>query len=335
MKDKILPKIYKSTVIIAFAYAVLLLVYAIYKEFFYVDGTWFHGFTANGFAVLSGLIWIGILLIFKHLINNVFNYSIANGLIKAHVIFLGITTLIQITIIYKSFMIYTSFEEGQSLNALAAFASSSILGAILLFISNFAIIVICILLGIQLSKMNSIHKQLFQILGFTFIVYGIISILGTFDLLGTDIFQFLTKAAIVIGIGLIFNKVVNMNSADLNALFTSKKKPEIVTVNPENQLQEDNLAAENNFSKTNEYKEKAEESNPTHEELTSINWDDFKDKELVISYFKSLPEDEVKRIENIIQSKYNQSLSVEQNYQLVLNYIAEKRLYDHQRFLPK
>lgn len=335
MENKILPKIYKSTVIIAFSYAVLLLVYAIYKEFFYVDGTWFHGFTANGFAVLSGLIWIGILLIFKHFINNVFNYSIANGLINAYIIFLGITTLTQLTVIYKSFLVYTSLEEGESFNALSAFASSSILGAILLFISNFAIIVISVLLGIKLSKMNSVYKKLFQILGFTFIGYGIISILGTFDLLGTDIFQFLTKVAIVIGIGVIFNKVVNMNNDDLNALFISAKKTEIVKVKPENQLQEEKLIEENNFSEIIKHKEKAEVSKPIEDELPLINWVEFKDKELVISYFNSLPEDEVKRIENIIQSKSNQRLSAEQNYQFVLNYIAEKKLYDHQRFLPK
>ena len=65
MKENSLPKVYQITGLIAFIYSVLLIVYAIYNQFFYVDGTWLHGFTANGFAVLSGLIWIGILFVFK------------------------------------------------------------------------------------------------------------------------------------------------------------------------------------------------------------------------------------------------------------------------------
>ena len=210
MKEQNLPKIYQFTGLIAFIYAVLLLAYAIYSQFFYVDGTWLHGFAANGFAVLSGLIWIGILFIFKRFLNTTLNYSKANVLINAYLIFLGITTLSLATVVYKSIKVYVSLEEGDTFNSLTAFATSSILGVLFLFLSNFAIILICVLLGNQLRKVCIVQEKLFQILGFLFIAYGIISLLSTVGIIESDTFQFLIKAGLAVMIGLIFQKVYNM-----------------------------------------------------------------------------------------------------------------------------
>lgn len=60
-----LPKIYSITSLAAFIYAAFMIIFLIYKQFFYVDGTWFHGLTVNSLAVLSSVVWLGILIVFK------------------------------------------------------------------------------------------------------------------------------------------------------------------------------------------------------------------------------------------------------------------------------
>lgn len=336
MKENNLPKIYKLIVLIAFIYPVLLVVYAIYNQFFYVDGTWFHGFTANGFAVLSGLIWFGILLVFKWFLNRVLKYSKSNLLINAYLIFLGISTLSTAIVLYKSIKVYTSLEEGDAFNSLTAFATSSISGAIFLFISSFAIILISVLLGNQIRKIDIVQKQLFQILGFTFIGYGVISVLGTFGLLGTDAFQFLTKAGLSILIGLIIKKVFSMNYSDLKTLADFEKGAKKTTAQPNSEPRKEHNSPEITTTyKNTVVKEKPKETYSQYEELPKINLEEFQDKDLILSYFKNLPEVELNRLEALVQNKYNQILTNEQKQNLVLLYISEKKLYDHQRFLPK
>lgn len=335
MKENSLPKIYQITGLIAFIYSVLLIVYAIYNQFFYVDGTWLHGFTANGFAVLSGLIWIGILFVFKRFLNRVLNYSKSNLQINAYLIFLGISTLSTATVVYKSIKVYTSLEEGDAFNSLTAFATSSISGAIFLFISSFAIILISVMLGNQIRKIDIVQKQLFQILGFTFIGYGVISILGTFGLLGTDVFQFLTKAGLSVLIGLIIKKVFS-NYSDLNTLTDFENHTKKTTPKPKPEQRKEHKTSEiKTIYKNTVVKEKPNEIYSKNEELPKINLEELEDKELIFSYFNDLPKEELNRLENIVQNKYNQNLTNEQIQNLVLHHIAEKKLYDHQRFLPK
>ena len=336
MKENNLPKIYQVTGLIAFIYSGLLLVYAIYNQFFYVDGTWIHGFTANGFAVLSGLIWIGILFVFKRFLNRVLNYSKSNLLINAYLIFLAISTISIATVVYKSIKVYASLEEGDAFNSLTGFATSSISGAIFLFISSFAIILISILLGNQIRKIDIVRKQLFQILGFSFIAYAVISLLETFGLLGTDVFQFLIKAGLSTVIGLIIKKVFSMNYSDLNTLTDFENRTKKATPQPKPEQRKEYKASKITTTyKNTVVKERPQETYSQNEELPKINIEELEDKELILSYSKNLPKEELNRLENIIRNKYNQNLTNEQKQNLVLHYIVEKKLYDHQRFLPK
>ena len=336
MKENNLPKIYQITGLIAFIYAVLLVAYAIYSQFFYVDGTWLHGFTANGFAVLSGIIWIGILFVLKLFLNKVLNYSKSNLLINAYLIFLGISTLSLATVVYKSIKIYASLEEGDMFNPLTSFATSSILGAIFLFLSNFAIILICVLLGNQLRKVSIVQEKLFQILGFSFIAFGIISLLSSVGIIESDIFQFLIKAGLAVMIGLIFQKVYNMNYSDLYTLAGFEKRTKIEQPKPEIIQYKEPKEFEKTLPLKNEViKEKVKETYLANEELPNINLDEHEDKKAILSYYENLPKDELNRLEKIVENKYNRNLTNEQKNNLVIHYIVEKKLYDHQRFLPK
>lgn len=336
MKENNLSKIYQVTGFFAFGYSVFLLFQSIYSQFFYIDGTWFHGFTANGLAILSGLIWIGILFVFKRFLNRILNYSRANILINAYLIFLGITTLSLATVVYRSIKVYASLEEGDTSNSLTAFATSSILGAIFLIISNFAIILICVLLGNQLRKINIVQEKLFQILGYSFISYGILTLLSAVGVIEIDTFQIIIKAGVAVVIGLVFQKIYNMKSSELYTLagFDNKNKVEKPKQEPKRNIEP--VKSDKAIPLANKVvKQIVKETSLNNEELPSINLDEFKDKNLILSYYENLPKDELIRLEKIVENKYNRNLTQEQKNNLVFHYIMEKKLYDHNRFLPK
>tara|TARA_R110002111_G_scaffold232420_1_gene293464 strand:- start:145 stop:1173 length:1029 start_codon:yes stop_codon:yes gene_type:complete len=337
-KEMRIPKIYQIAGLIAFIYSAILIAFSVYNEFFYVDGTWLHGFTANGFAVFSGLIWIGILFVFKRFLNKILNYSKANLLINAYLIFLAITAISLGNVVYKSITLYLSLEEADSFNALNAFATSSILGVVFLFISNFAIILISILLGNRIRKIDVVEKKLFQILGYSFIGYGILAFLITF-IIENDTLHFISKAVLAILIGLIFRKICSLDYSKLyptlgfnNINISQQTKPQIQTTVLKQKPSENTSKI---FTKKEKVvKEKKNEPIET-ENIPNVNIEELENKDLVISYYDKLPSTELNRLENIITNKYGKTLMKEQKANLVKYYISEKKLYDHQRFLPK
>jgi len=336
MKENNLPKTYQVTELITYIYSVILLAYAIYRQFFYVDGTWIHGFAVNGFAILSGLIWMGILFVFKRFLNRILNYSKLNLLINLYLIFLGISILAIANVLYKSVQVYASLEEGDTFKSLTSFATSSISGAIFLFIASFAILLISILLGIQIRKIDLVQKKLFQILGYSFIAYAVISLIETFGLLGTDVLQFFIKISLSTVIGLIIKKVSSMNYSDLNNLSNFENRSKTPTPKLKVEQKKEYKKPKITSTKRNKVIKRNTEKNYSQSEaLPTVNIEELENKDLVLSYFKNLPNGELNRLENIVKNKYNQNLTDEQKHILVLHYIAEKKLYDHQRFLPK
>ena len=339
-KKNRLPKIYHITGLIAFIYSALLIVFTIYKEFFYVDGTWLHGFTANGFAILSNLIWIGFVFFFKQFLSKVFNYTKANLLINIYLFLLGISAISIASVLYKSVKVYSSLENADQFNALIAFASTSISGAIFLFLSNFVAIFICILLGNQIRSIVMAESKLFIMLGYSFIAYGILYLLTSITLLDSDIFQLSAKAAVVILTGLIFNKAYSMDYAELSSSQGFDNTKTVKNIKPKTQ---DNVKRKTKstttkpvFNKKNDvYNDKSKKNNFQKEEIPSINLNEIEDKELVLSYYENLPQEELNRLEYIVVKKWNQDLNKEQKTNLVMKYIIENKLYDHQRFLPK
>ena len=339
-KKNSIAKNYQIAGLIAFIYSLLLFIFSIYKQFIYVDGTWFHGFTANGFSVLSNLIWIGILFVFKQYLNKILNYSKVNLLINIYLIFLSISTISVFSVLYKSIQVYLSTENTENLNTLTGFASTSISSAIFLFISNFVIILVCILLGNRIRKIDIIESKLFQILGFTFIAYGLFSLLTSITIIESEIFQFLAKVVLAILIGLILKKVYNIDFSKLDYLKNSEKSKdsEKIKQKTQNSVEQktENKNSEQVYTKRDDiFKDEGKKVNFQKEELPNINLDEIEDKELVISYYENLPQEELNRLENIVVKKYNQNLTKEQKRKLVIQYIVENKTYDHQRFLPK
>lgn len=330
MNENKIPEIYRVAQKIAFAYSILLIIYSLYQIFFYEDGTWLHGFTANGFAILSGIIWISILLIFKRLLN-IINFNRANKLLNTYVIFLAIITLSTSTVLYKSIQVYATLEDADNLNPLTSFASSSIFGGIMLLISSFAIILICILLGNQIRKVDLIDAKLFKILGFSFMGYAIISLLVSLNFIPYQAIQYLFLATLSALIGVIFQKVYTLDPAILASLIEYKK------VDISKKLKKDRVnKRKDSLLRTERKKNKMIETiEKEQEELPEVNLDYNPNKELILSYYKDLSQGELSRLENIVRSKYNQNLTNNQIVDLIKHYIAENKLYDHSRFLPK
>lgn len=332
-------KIYEITGIIALIYSALLIIFSIYKQFFYIDGTWFHGFTSNGFAVLSGVIWIGVLFIFKRFLNQKLNYKKADSLINTYLIFLGITTFALGSVVFKSIKVYTSLENADNATSLFAFASTSILSVILLFISNFAIIIICILLGNRIRKIDLVEDKLFKILGISFIIYGVLSILSTINIIENDMIQFLIKAVLAVLVGLILRKNYNVTFSNLTSSSTEfktnfnqpKSEPlnEILTEKPIAIIEKPNTQSEKKSIS------RKKEINTEYNEIPKINLNELEDKEMVLSYFENLSKEELNRLELIVSKEYNLNLTDDQKTDLIINHIAKNKLYDHQRFFPK
>lgn len=335
MNENRIPKIYPITGLVAFTFSVILVLYAIYHQFFYVDGTWLHGFTANGFAVFSGIIWLGILLIFKRFLHQILSYRKANSLINAYVVFLGIATLANATVLYKSFKFYSSIEE--SVDSLPVYASSSVLSAVLILISNFAIIVICVLLGNRLRKIDIIAGNRFKLLGFSLLFYAVVSLLISLNFIESNWVQFLLLAVTSTFIGLIFKTV---NETELSVLhaktgFKKLEKPKNFDSPTSSETKR-----EKRFKKINPIQgiKKVNQDNQTEteqEDLPNVNLDAHVDKELILSYYENLPARELNRLENLVKQKYTQELTKKQLNDLVKYYIAENKLYDHTRFMPK
>ncbi|PPK93926.1 hypothetical protein LY01_02148 [Nonlabens xylanidelens] len=334
----VIPKIYKVFGVIALFYSAILIVMAIYNQFFYVDGTWFHGFTANGFAVFSSFLWIIIMFFFKRFLNNVINYKKANLLINFYMIFLVIPAILMGIVMYKSVNLYFSLQDPVGFNTLSAFAISSFLSIALIFISNGINILFCILLGNNFRKIDVVEQTLFRILGFVFIVYGIVEFLIMF-VIENDTLHFILRAILAILVGLIIRKIYGMDYTKLNLQLESKKVYKADKLKQKIKITELPSAQKENdvksFTQSNKTYEAEKKEQMIFEIAPIVNLDEIENKEQVFSYYEKLSDSELKRLRIIIESKYGKNLSEDQKADLIKHYIGMEKLYDHQRFLPK
>lgn len=324
-----LPKIYNTTALIAYIYAGLIIVFAIYKQFFYVDKTWFHGFLANGFAVFSAAVWFGILLVFKLFLNRVLKYSKADSLIIISLVFLAIPIYSLGSVLLSSIPIYFAQEE-QGFNSLASFASTSISSAILLILSNIVMIVVTILLGNRIRKIDVILKDLFMILGFSLIILGVGSVLQAVSVIESDIIIFLPKAIVAAVLGYILKETSQMDYAELSSTLKLETKEDLspFKVNVSSQKEPEKV------EKINAIKKK--EAIATGPEVVPyVDISELENKELVLSYFDNLSADELNRLEIVVAKNYTQNLTDDQKKNLIIQYISERKSYDHNRYAPK
>lgn len=318
--------LYKLIGLISFIYSLAIIIYSLYNHFYYVDGTWTHGFISNGFAVLDGLIWLTILFVFNRFLGETLKISKVDSLFKLYIIFFAIIILSYAITLYDMSQLFFSLKT-KSINGINAFPSASILSVIFIFICSWVIIVISILLGIRFSKIVVFERKLFKILGVSFILHGILVMLISVYLIENNTINYLIKALMATIIGLILKK------ASVVDLLNSNLFPELQKTSETKQIKEDTIletyAKEIKSYKSNQVETKLEQQKP------NLDVEKLEDKESVITYYESLSKAELNRLEHIVNEKYNHNLTNDQITNFVMVYISEKKLYDHQRFLPK
>ncbi|WP_433765994.1 hypothetical protein [Flavobacterium ginsenosidimutans] len=314
-----LSKYYNIAAFAAFIYSGLMLLFSVYKDFIYVDQTWFHGLTANGFSVFSNLIWMGLLFMLKVFLSKTLQYNKANALLNASLIFLGISVYSVGVIFFKLLKVYFSSDD---VDALLSFGASSISSAILLGLSSVVMIVIYIILGNRIRKIDVVLNDYFKILGFSFIVYAVVSALQMVKFINSDIIGFLPKIVLVAVLGYILKEVSKMNPADL----PSEPEPKIAKNFPQNKPEK---AQKINVSS------KTKEVPVQPEPIPNFDINEQENKETILSYFENLSNDEINRLGVVVAKNYNQDLTADQTKNLILHYITERKLYDHNRFAPK
>jgi hypothetical protein len=90
-----------------------------------------------------------------------------------------------------------------------------------------------------------------------------------------------------------------------------------------------------NIEPKNPISTKSKENTTNQEQIPFLDLNDFENSQLVLSYYENLAHEERSRLEFVVSKKYHQNLTEEQKKNLVIQYILEHKLYDHQRFLPK
>ena len=66
-----------------------------------------------------------------------------------------------------------------------------------------------------------------------------------------------------------------------------------------------------------------------------VDINELENKELVLSYFDNLSTDELNRLEVVVAKNYTQNLTDDQKKNLIIQYISERKSYDHNRYAPK
>lgn len=333
------PKIYRITGLTAYTYAGLLLVYSVYYQFFYIDQTILHTAITFGFAVLSGLLWIGILLVTKRFLSEVLNFNKASSLITFYLVFLGVYTLSIIKGIANTLSMLSALEDIQSFDSFPEIATTTILSVVLLFASNFAMAIIGIFLGVRIGKIDKVAKMLFKILGFAFIAHGICTILIMITIIEFDAVGLLLKAVLVLVLGLILNKVYAMDASDLFSLVGAKP---VRVVQPPPPKPQAKVAAKPILKPNNKpigkvrkpSKKEKRETKLEPIEIPTLDVNSLGNKDEVLSYFEKLPKHELSRLALIVSNNYSQPLTDAQRTNLVIQHIVQHKLYDHQRYAP-
>ncbi|MDQ6469206.1 hypothetical protein RB619_01035 [Flavobacterium sp. LHD-80] len=333
-KETSLPKFYSTTALIAFIYAGFTILFLVYKQFFYVNGTWFHGLTVNGLALLNTLVWMGILIVFKLFLNRILKYKKADSLINVSLVFLLIGLYTVTLVVFKSVQLYLSLDGEQDINSLTSFASTSFSSAVLLILSNIALIIVTILLGIRILKIDIILNKLFSILGFSLILLGVFSALSVVNITGSEILTFLVKAFTAAVLGYILKEASQVNYADLPVSQEPEKRNDLNYSKANSQTVISSQKVAEKTEKINVLK-RSKEAVPAPEVIPNLDINELEDKEMVISYFENLSKEELSRLEAVVAKKYTQSLSEDQIKNLVIQHIVEKKSYDHNRFAPK
>jgi hypothetical protein len=251
---------------------------------------------------------------------------------------------------------YFSPDEGLSIDNLPSFVGQTLSRGVLLFLTGYASYLFIILIGIKLAKIKMVESKLFTLLGSAMIMNGVLHVADNFTDPDLTIAILLVNAAILYFIGLLFKKI---NVADLSPLFPQKtdSSDDIKTTVPSQKIvsnvsiSKSELTSERTTltpqktevstkkTPTREMKsppKKTRKAAPEATPLPLVDLEKITDIALVRNYYQGLSVGEKQRLETIIEQKYSDqhTLSDSDRLNLIFQYIAERKLYDHQRYFP-
>lgn len=338
-----LPKIYKITAIATLVTSILFLAFSIYNQFFYVDQDWKHDMFSNCFVSVTNIVWMGTLFFFNQMLSKVLHYNKVNVITYLYLAFTTFTTVFLITIVVKAFNIYFSDNLADALqNMTTAATTTSFSSFVLLYISNIALSILAVVLGSQVMKVTTVHKNLFLILGIVISIYGVCSLLIDFKVIENDTIILAVKTVVLGLIGFVMLKVSSMSPYDLPAPKINTHTPQAAPIKTRPQTESKipsytppQKPVNTNTEKKKVVRKKKETINNTPLEIPTVNLNELENKEQVLNYFEGLSKLELDRLKNIVSKKYTQQLTEDQISDLVLQYIATNKPYDHNRFAPK
>lgn len=334
--------IYRITGLISFIDAGLLVIFAVYLQLFHSQSLT-QGMVGLGISVLSELIWLGILFVFMRFLRRLLHFDRANSLFIILIVCLGIIIISTSVLFIEQAAAYSQFHGGD-FNQAINYSTRSLWSVILMFVCNLIIEITCLIIGIQLLKINIVFKELFTVLGISFMLYGTIDLLHSVTLIDPDSIPIVIKAAMIAILGYTMKKVCTLEATELpspppqktiRARTTSSHKTTVAkstTKSLASQPKQQQAALAN--KPVTKQRRSKKEATPEVEEIPQIDPDKLENKDDVLNYYKNLRPQEISRLQFIVSKKYQRDLTEAQLKNLVLQHIAKEKLYDHGEFRP-
>jgi hypothetical protein len=313
MNDQPLILNYSRLAKVLYVIALLIFAFGIYEAFFYIEEDPFHELIYHICYLIKIICMMGVIFVLKNFLLRKVNYQRINSLLAVYLIFQLLVVFAFGKMLYGVYQIYNTITEGTFASfGMLDSVTKSLLAGLLLVTSNVVILIISFIIGYRLLKQGDSNHTPFKILGISFIVISVFSILNSIEIIEQDSIFLTINALFVCSI----------------AYFLKKAKP---LANPFE------FSTETNFNPVVEKEENQSLVHKSQEETNTIdfNLELLEDKEEVLNYYNNLTETENKRLHNLIRNKFEDTLDSSDLKNEVLKYISKKRLYDHNRYLPK
>lgn len=343
-------KSFKIAKLIALIYICLRLPQVIYEWGF--DGMFFelHPLYSLGLSVLWTAAIVYIMLMYKKVIHSVYKTTVADKSIYYFASLVLGLLLLSIYVLYSSGMLQMALSlesdsqeldlSGVSLSGI----SSSFYSIFYLWIINLLTGIFLISLGNKVRKISPVSDPLKMTQGIIFIVYGIVSILSVFNLFGTEYFEQFVNLIAMASIGVAFHKYENITPVRLTKESISEAVKRPSKPKPEQKAPVKVKSDVKPKVKSPVFKKNSKQENTTETDqewlsiksaISNFRLESLEQQDAVTSYYNSLSTYEIERLNNLAAKHYLDKLSSSEVKILVLKYISDKTLYDHNKYAPK
>lgn len=314
-------KTFKSASTIALIYGAIIilinLAIIISREFFIIE--------TNLFDLPEAIIHLGasiyLLIMFRHLSNTV---------IKDPVLHKRINTLLGVeigSILLVIFMLVSAANvilQALSFDSMSSGFGNMFLAVVLLFILEIVKLVTYIRLGNKIRTKKTDDHPWFKILGILMMVYSLFIIIQAFGIIGNEEVSPIVRGCLMIVMGFAFKQYEHLTPVE-----------PVKTPKPVKKVKQPKTKTSTTKTVAKKPTTKRQVEHPIEHEPIKTTVQHHEDLPLITSYFDNLPPSEVKRLQALINSKYPHITEAPKIKVLIFQYILDKKLYDHNRFMPQ